>query len=106
MVSLKVSRIRLSRFSLPCNGTPNASTTSRSILPRLSCWFAKRRAGDLLERRILLLVTDLEIGGTPTVVREVASRLHNPPWVNIHVACLAKMGPVGEQIRKYGVSVT
>jgi glycosyltransferase involved in cell wall biosynthesis len=57
-------------------------------------------------RRILLLITDLEIGGTPTVVRELAKRLHAPPAVNIEVACLSKWGPVADQIREAGLRVT
>jgi glycosyltransferase involved in cell wall biosynthesis len=57
-------------------------------------------------RRILLLVTDLEIGGTPTVVRELAVRLHRPPDVHVEVACLSKWGPVADQIRSAGVRVT
>jgi glycosyltransferase involved in cell wall biosynthesis len=58
-------------------------------------------------RRILLLITDLEIGGTPTVVRELATRLNDPPGgVEIEVACLSRWGPVAEQIRTAGVAVT
>ncbi len=41
-------------------------------------------------RRILLLNTDLEIGGTPTVVRELAIRLSRPPEVIVDVACLSR----------------
>jgi glycosyltransferase involved in cell wall biosynthesis len=52
------------------------------------------------------LITDLEIGGTPTVVRELAIRLQNPPNVEIEVACLSKWGPVADQIREAGVDVT
>ena len=59
-----------------------------------------------MPRRILLLITDLEIGGTPTVVRELATRLHSPPEVEIQVACLSKWGPVADQIRAAGVAVT
>ena len=59
-----------------------------------------------MTRRILLLVTDFEIGGTPTVVREVARRLHNPPHVSIGVACLGSFGPVANQIRTRGLDVT
>jgi glycosyltransferase involved in cell wall biosynthesis len=59
-----------------------------------------------LPRRILLLITDLEIGGTPTVVRELAVRLHAPPEVEVEVACLAKWGPVADQIRAAGLTVT
>src|SRR5262249_3922489 len=56
-------------------------------------------------RRILLLITDLEIGGTPTVVRELAIRLRKPPDVEIEVACLSKPGPVADQLRDAGVAV-
>jgi len=55
-------------------------------------------------RRILLLITDLEIGGTPTVVRELALRLASA--CHIHVASLAPHGPVAQQIRAAGVPVT
>jgi glycosyltransferase involved in cell wall biosynthesis len=57
-------------------------------------------------RRILLLITDLEIGGTPTVVRELAVRLHSPPGVQVEVACLSKWGPVADQLRAAGIEVT
>jgi len=59
--------------------------------------------------RILLLVTDLNIGGTPTVVRELAIRL--APFAkasggDIQVASLASRGPVSDQIAAAGVSVS
>jgi hypothetical protein len=57
-------------------------------------------------RRILLLITDLEIGGTPTVVRELAIRLNAPPQVHVEVACLSKWGPVADQLREAGIEVT
>jgi glycosyltransferase involved in cell wall biosynthesis len=58
-------------------------------------------------RRVLFLITDLEIGGTPTVVRELAVRLHRPDrGVHVEVACLSKWGPVADQIRAAGVGVT
>jgi glycosyltransferase involved in cell wall biosynthesis len=57
-------------------------------------------------RRILLLITDLEIGGTPTVVRELATRLRAPPEAEIEVACLKGWGPVADQIRSAGIEVT
>jgi glycosyltransferase involved in cell wall biosynthesis len=57
-------------------------------------------------RRILLLITDLKIGGTPTVVRELALRLSSPGEVEVHVACLATMGPVGEVLKSGGIHVT
>ena len=59
-----------------------------------------------MPRRILLLITDLQIGGTPTVVRELATRLHAPPEVEVEVACLAKWGSVADQIKAAGVAVT
>lgn len=59
-----------------------------------------------MSRRILLLITDLEIGGTPTVVRELAARLSDPPHVIVEVACLKGWGPVADQIRAGGIHVT
>jgi len=46
--------------------------------------------------KILLLITDLEIGGTPTVVRELAIRLNESS--DVTVACLSRQGPVGDQL--------
>jgi len=56
-------------------------------------------------RRILLVITDLEIGGTPTVVRELATRLNQIPHVKCEVACLKQLGPVGHQLRAGQVKV-
>ncbi len=58
-----------------------------------------------MSRRLLILVTDLEIGGTPTVVRELAIRLHGRGH-SVAVACLGRRGPVAEQIAEAGVEVT
>ena len=54
--------------------------------------------------RLLLFNTDLELGGTPTVVRELARRL---PAVGVRtvVACLGPRGPVAEQIEADGGTV-
>ena len=57
-------------------------------------------------RRILLLITDLEIGGTPTVVRELAIRLNDPPGVSVEVACLAGRGPLVDQLEATGIVTT
>jgi glycosyltransferase involved in cell wall biosynthesis len=58
-------------------------------------------------RRILLVITDLQIGGTPTVVRELATRLNDPDnAVEVEVACLATWGPVADELRDAGVTVT
>ena len=51
-------------------------------------------------RKILLLNTDLELGGTPTVIYELATRLHNPPDVVVHVACLKQWGPMGDRLKQ------
>jgi glycosyltransferase involved in cell wall biosynthesis len=51
------------------------------------------------------LITDLKIGGTPTVVRELAFRLREPGKVEIDVACLAEWGPVADQLSQGGVWV-
>ena len=59
-----------------------------------------------MRRRILLLVTDLQIGGTPTVVRELALRLSAEQGVQVHVACLDRWGPVADQLRARGIGVT
>ncbi len=58
-----------------------------------------------MTRRILLLVTDLEIGGTPTVVRELAVRLNALDGVEVEVACLARWGPVADELKRAGVMV-
>lgn len=55
-------------------------------------------------KRILLLITDLEIGGTPTVVRELALRLRSPDC-RVDVACLKGYGPVATQLKQAGVDV-
>lgn len=56
-------------------------------------------------RRILLLITDLQIGGTPTVVRELACRLNRAGGAAVEVACLSPWGPVADQLRQAGVAV-
>jgi len=57
-------------------------------------------------RRILLLNTDLEQGGTPTVIRELATRLARATDAHIEVACLSKWGPVADPISAAGIAVT
>jgi glycosyltransferase involved in cell wall biosynthesis len=59
-----------------------------------------------MPQRILLLITDLQIGGTPTVVRELAFRLAREDEVHVHVACLDRWGPVADQLRDRGIAVT
>ena len=55
--------------------------------------------------RLLLLNTDLLRGGTPTVVRELAIRLH-AVGVDVEVACLSTSGPLADEIHAAGVPVT
>ena len=58
--------------------------------------------------RILLLVTDLNIGGTPTVVRELAIRLAphaRSGGGDVQVASLAPRGAVSDQIDAAGIAV-
>ena len=57
-------------------------------------------------RRLLLLNTDLEIGGTPTVVRELAIRLRDAGAAQVEVACLGRRGPVADEIAEAGIGVT
>jgi len=57
-------------------------------------------------RRLLLLNTDLEIGGTPTVVRELAIRLRDAGAAQVEVACLGRRGPVADEIAEAGINVT
>jgi len=65
-----------------------------------------RANGASRPRRVLLLVTDLEVGGTPTVVRELAIRLNDPPRTVIGVACLSRRGSIANQIESASVRVT
>lgn len=58
-----------------------------------------------MQRQILLVITDLEIGGTPTVVRELATRLRSDD-VHIEVVSLKSIGPVGEELIARDVDVT
>lgn len=53
---------------------------------------------------LLLLTTDLKRGGTPTVVRELSSRL-NRLGVAVEVACLDGPGEVGSEISSAGIPV-
>ncbi len=55
--------------------------------------------------RLLLLITDLEIGGTPTVVRELAIRLRSAGAAEVHVGCLKGFGPVAKELQRAGVAV-
>jgi glycosyltransferase involved in cell wall biosynthesis len=54
--------------------------------------------------RLLLLNTDLEIGGTPTVVRELAMRLGDPQ-THVQAASLKSAGPVGKYLLAQGIRV-
>jgi glycosyltransferase involved in cell wall biosynthesis len=58
----------------------------------------------LTSPRILLFLTDLEVGGTPTVVRELAWRLAE--HAHVEVASLKNNGVVMEQLRERRINVT
>ncbi|MGF1632905.1 MAG: glycosyltransferase family 4 protein [Phycisphaerae bacterium] len=61
-------------------------------------------------RKLLILNTDLELGGTPRVVEQLARRLRStrpgPNPLEVHVACLAGLGPVGHALLEAGIPVT
>ncbi|MFT3786275.1 MAG: glycosyltransferase family 4 protein [Tepidisphaeraceae bacterium] len=57
------------------------------------------------QRRILLFLTDLEVGGTPTVVRELSWRLVESAGVHVEVASLKTGGVVMEQLREKRINV-
>lgn len=54
-------------------------------------------------RRIVLLVTDLERGGAPLRIAELARRLPAFGW-EPHVGCLAPPGPVGALLEAAGIA--
>lgn len=55
--------------------------------------------------RLLLFNTDLELGGTPEVVRQLAWHLGERGHI-VHVACLGRYGPVAQQIAAAGFDVS
>lgn len=60
-----------------------------------------------MARRLLIVNTDLLIGGTPKVVYELAKRLHTPEHkIEVEVACLAPRGPVADLIASAGIHVS
>jgi glycosyltransferase involved in cell wall biosynthesis len=85
------------KFSAPCYDFKNAGR-SRLCLARTILLSDSNRS------MLLILITDLELGGTPTVVRELAVRLHRAN-VRVGVACLSGPGPVAEQMEGAGVRV-
>ncbi len=61
-----------------------------------------------MTNRLLLFTTDLERGGTPTVVRELATRLKGvtePISVKVEVACLGRFGPVAQELTDRNIKV-
>jgi glycosyltransferase involved in cell wall biosynthesis len=90
------------RRSVPISQSNFMESKAASRAPRDN----SGRLRDQVRRRILLLITDLEIGGTPTVVRELAVRLQKDPDFDVHVACLTGSGPVADQLRNRGIPVT
>ena len=72
----------------------------------LSCYFP------IMQTRILLLCTDLEVGGVPLLIKNFARGLavaapdskQNHSRFIVQVASLASEGPVAEQIRQHGIT--
>lgn len=54
--------------------------------------------------RVMLLVTDLEYGGTPLRLARLARRLPGA-GVDVHIGCLAMAGPVAEELSVDGLPV-
>jgi len=52
--------------------------------------------------RVVLLVTDLELGGTPLRLARLARGLRDA-GVEVHVGCLARLGPVGQALAADGI---
>jgi starch synthase (maltosyl-transferring) len=52
--------------------------------------------------RVVLLVTDLERGGTPLRIARLARDLHDT-GVDVTVGCLAPLGPVGQELAAAGL---
>ena len=55
--------------------------------------------------RVLMLITDLELGGAPLYVRQLACVL-DPSRFDIHVACLAPQGPVADDLVQNSIPTT
>ncbi len=53
---------------------------------------------------VLLLITDLEVGGVPLHFKDLACSLDRDRF-DIHVACLAPNGPIGHEIENAGIPV-
>lgn len=56
-------------------------------------------------KRVLILLTDLLVGGVPGVVRDLSVRLKDQ-GVEVQVACLDQWGPMADQIQQAGIRVT
>jgi glycosyltransferase involved in cell wall biosynthesis len=67
--------------------------------PKRSLPSAERDSG----MRIALLVTDLQRGGTPLRLARLARSLRQA-GTDVHVGCLAPLGPVGEDLQAEGIS--
>jgi len=72
----------------------------------LSCYFP------IMQTRILLLCTDLEVGGVPLLIKNFARGLaadapdsmQNRSRFTVQVASLSPEGPIAEQIKKLGIT--
>ena len=55
-----------------------------------------------MSKRLLILVTDLEVGGVPLLIKSIAERLECNQF-DVYVASLSRKGPVSEELIKVGI---
>lgn len=56
-----------------------------------------------MPKRLLILATDLEVGGVPLLVKSIALGL-DPKLFDIHVACLSQQGPISDELTEAGIA--
>ena len=55
-----------------------------------------------MSKRLLILVTDLEVGGVPLLIKNIALGLDGRDF-EVHVACLSPPGPIFEELAASGI---
>jgi glycosyltransferase involved in cell wall biosynthesis len=55
-----------------------------------------------MAKRLLILATDLEVGGVPLLIKNIALGLDGRDF-EVHVACLSPPGPVSEELAAAGI---
>lgn len=56
-----------------------------------------------MPKRLLILVTDLEVGGVPLLIKSIALGLDTKLF-DVHVACLSPQGPISEELTEAGIA--